>query len=839
MTRTLLCIAALAGLLAAPADAALIPERQKLFVAGRFAELEVLMEKEIGNDPAPNSAKLLFQCAAYSKLKRYNKLFPCLEKLEANVRRGDTAMNDIAEMERDSPFLAGLARMGAGMAGGKDGGKVLEGTVVPFLHILYAEAWNEFRDYPRAAAAARAAMETVPRGWSIERGVHIMALTAQGLAEGFGGRREAALKIAGELAAIDTSYPHTLLASDKMLGLARIYVSIGDFARANEALMVDTSSLLGSLAIGMADSIAGMDAGESMFSYVEMPKEYLRYKTQFETGAVAPAKAGFDKLLQDKRTASNGEIYWLLLFDRGRIAETEGDLDTAIRLWREAIEIIEQQRSSISTEANKIGFIGDKQSVYRRLIGALFARGLLGDAFDYLERSKSRALVDLLAGKKDFAVSGGDAQAIRALLAQAESQELVALAQGAGPSGSRRSAAAAPATALREQAPELASLVSVGATPLPEIQERLAADETLVEYYYDGEWLYAFVLTRESLRAARTPVGDLEDELRAWRGALEDPAATSPPPVSQALHQRLIGPIAGWLDRPRLTLVAHGALHYVPLAALHNGNDYLIDRHALRLLPSASVMKYLRLGDGGKAAGVLALGNPDLGDPALDLRHAQDEATEIARMVPASRAFLRKEANAATLRDFGAGFRYLHFATHGEFRADKPLDSALLLSPGNGDDGQLTVSRLYSMRLESDLVTLSACETGLGKVASGEDVVGLTRGFLYAGAATIVASLWKVDDLATAELMRAFYGNLARMDKLEALRQAQLETRKRLPAPFFWAPFQLIGNPLGGRYQPAAPPPPVIAVTPPEAPAAKAAAGRKSGPGELRRPLPQ
>jgi CHAT domain-containing protein len=208
-------------------------------------------------------------------------------------------------------------------------------------------------------------------------------------------------------------------------------------------------------------------------------------------------------------------------------------------------------------------------------------------------------------------------------------------------------------------------------------------------------------------------------------------------------------------------------------------------------------------------------------------------------MVPASRAFLRKEANAAALRDFGAGFRYLHFATHGEFRADKPLDSALLLSPGNGDDGQLTVSRLYSMRLESDLVTLSACETGLGKVASGEDVVGLTRGFLYAGAATIVASLWKVDDLATAELMRAFYGNLARMDKLEALRQAQLETRKRLPAPFFWAPFQLIGNPLGGRYQPAAPPPPVIAVTPPEAPAAKAAAGRKSGPGERRRPLPQ
>ena len=839
MSRVLLLIIALGALWAAPVQAALIPERQKLFVAGRFAELEILMEREIGNDPAPKSARLLFQCAAYSKLKRYNKLFPCLERLEANVGRGDTAMNDLAEMERDSPFLAGLARMGAGVAGGKDGAKVLEGTVVPFLHIMYAEAWNEFRDYPKAAAAARMAMATVPRGWSIERSVHIMALTAQGLAEGFGGRRAEAQRIAAELAAIDTSYPHTLLAADKMLGLARIHVSVGDYARAYEALKVDTSSFFGSLAIGMADSIAGMEAGESMFSYVEMPKEFLLYKTQYEIGKLKDAKLGFDKLLQDRRTASNGEIYWLLLYDRGRIAESEGDLDTAIRLWREAIEIIEQQRSSINTEANKIGFSGDKQAVYRSLIGALFARGQFGTAFDFLERSKSRALVDLLAGKKDFAVSGGDEQAIRTLLAQAETQEIASLAQGVNRDSARRGSGAVPAAALRQQAPELASLVSVSAMPLAEVQQRLADDETLVEYYYDSDWLYAFVLTRDELRAVRTPLGGLEADLRSWRSAVEDPAATAPPSVAQALYRQLIGPIAAWLERPKLTLIAHGALHYVPLAALHDGSRYLIDRHALRLLPSASVMKYMRDGDAARPAGVLALGNPDLGDPTLDLRHAQDEAVDIARMVPASRALLRKQANAAALREFGSGFRYLHFATHGEFRADRPLDSALLLAPSNGDDGQLTVSRLYSMRLESDLVTLSACETGLGKVASGDDVVGLTRGFLYAGAATIVASLWKVDDRATAELMRRFYDNLGRMYKLEALRQAQLETRKAFPAPFFWAAFQLIGNQLGGRYQPAPPPAAPAATTAPEPPTPPAQGGRKPAPRPAKRQVAQ
>ena len=162
--------------------------------------------------------------------------------------------------------------------------------------------------------------------------------------------------------------------------------------------------------------------------------------------------------------------------------------------------------------------------------------------------------------------------------------------------------------------------------------------------------------------------------MRSWRSAVEDPAATAPPSVAQALYRQLIGPIAAWLERPKLTLIAHGALHYVPLAALHDGSRYLIDRHALRLLPSASVMKYMRDGDAARPAGVLALGNPDLGDPTLDLRHAQDEAVDIARMVPASRALLRKQANAAALREFGSGFRYLHFATHGEFRADRPLD---------------------------------------------------------------------------------------------------------------------------------------------------------------------
>jgi CHAT domain-containing protein len=107
----------------------------------------------------------------------------------------------------------------------------------------------------------------------------------------------------------------------------------------------------------------------------------------------------------------------------------------------------------------------------------------------------------------------------------------------------------------------------------------------------------------------------------------------------------------------------------------------------------------------------------------------------------------------------------------------------------------LTVDELYGIRLDADLVTLSACETGLGKVLNGDDVVGLTRGFLYAGSSNVVASLWEVDDLATSELMKRFYTNMkSGIPKRDALRQAQLETKKEFPHPFYWAAFFLTGQ---------------------------------------------
>jgi len=159
---------------------------------------------------------------------------------------------------------------------------------------------------------------------------------------------------------------------------------------------------------------------------------------------------------------------------------------------------------------------------------------------------------------------------------------------------------------------------------------------------------------------------------------------------------------------------------------------------------------------------------------------------------------VREQATETAVKEYGGNFRYLHFATHGEFDEEEPLASRLILGPDDSNDGSLTVGEIYDLELDADLVTLSACETGIGQIANGDDVVGLTRGFLYAGSRAVVASLWPVSDQATERLMREFYAGLDRSNARDSLRRAQIGLQQEgLPHPYYWAAFQLTGAAVG------------------------------------------
>ena len=771
----------------------ILGERDAALVTSRYEELERIGEQETVGLKQVSSPKLMPLCMAYAKLKRYNKLFPCLDRLEDNIRHGDKRQMDFDEFTKRNPLMAGLAMMGSAVAGGREG---LEGDISIFPFLMRAEAYIDLARYPEAIEQAKKAVANIPTQWNQERWARIQVTSMLGLAYALGGDRDNALKTAKALEDISTFYPYTLLSGDKATGLAKIYLAHKEYNKALEAIEQGKDSLFGSFAKGVADMmVIGETKGEGLWVWQDLPREFIHNKVLFEVGRINEAKAGYDKLLGIPQTRENGDLYWVVLFDRGRIAEKEGNRAQAIDLYRKAVEVVEGQRATINTEASKIGFVGDKQAVYQSLVAALLADQRNAEAFEYVERAKSRALVDMLAAKQDFAVHTVNAQQVRTLLAQVNTTESEARIQGGDAAiAGKRSLAVQLRHDLRTQAPELSSLVNVTYASAKDIQAKLPADEVLVEYYYDDKKTYAFVITRDHLQVVWLEGGNLAQDVKAFREALDSPKDNRHLALSQKLHRQLFQPLEATLGKQNVLIVAHGALHYLPFNALHDGREYLIDRYRLRLLPSASIMPYLRGTRAGKAGTLLAFGNPDLGDRRYDLAHAQTEAQAIIKVVPGARALVRKEATETAFKQQGGNYAYIHFASHGEFNADAPLNSALLLAKDSANDGTLTVGELYSMRLNADLVTLSACETGLGKIANGDDVVGLTRGFLYAGSRSIVASLWKVDDEATAYLMTRFYQSLKGTSKREALRLAQIETRKKYSHPYYWAAFQLTGE---------------------------------------------
>jgi len=764
----------------------MVAERDRLMMTGRYGELQKHVEEEIQRTGDAKTAKLFPLCLSYSASKRYDKLFACCDRLEANIRKGDRSNVDYEEMARNNPMIGGIVKSQA--AGRKDA----VGDVSAFPFIMRAQAYMDLGQYDKAVEQARKAYEAAPSRRTQPPGRPIYELATLGLAYALNGKIDDALRTADQLDRLDMSYPYNLMKTDKHVGLAKIYLVLREYEKAIAVMERDDDDGFRA----RVDFVTGASArGESMFVFQQLPKLFMLNKSRMETGRIAEAKKGYDDLLKVPQSRQNGSIYWILLFDRGRIAEKEGRLDEATVLYRQAVDVIEQQRSTINTETSKIGFVGDKQSVYHRIVSALQASGRAAEAFEYVERSKSRALVDMLAAQKDFSLPPDSRQQVQTLLAAYDRADADSRVQDErqDPSATRSIAVKAKQE-LKDQAPELASLVQVISPSAREIQALIPPDETVIEYYYTDGDFYAFVLTSQKLEAVRLDLAGLTDDVRHFRKLLESPGSQGSAEASRKLHRRLFRPVAKSVSTDKLVVVPHGILHYLPFNALHDGERYMIDRYKLRVLPSAGVLRYLQAKKAPSSGNILALGNPDLGNPELDLKFAQAEALAVAKTLPQSRALLRRDATETAFRKYGGGFRYLHLATHGRFDAEAPLKSALLLTPDSESDGLLTVDKLYTMRLQAELVTLSACETGLGKVAGGDDVVGLTRGFLYAGAPSIVASLWKVDDRATSDLMTRFYSALQDRDKGEALRQAQLETKKRYAHPFYWAAFQLTGS---------------------------------------------
>jgi CHAT domain-containing protein len=739
------CCVLLAGA-AAASDLAISSLAQQ----GKHHELIREVQGRVDRKEDVSSFQLLMLGGSYYEARQYRGLLATAEVMAKRIAAGDA-----------SYFGADL-------------------SVYPqIFRALVALDLGAYEDAIRLASAAKLNPDQI-----FHRVQVIQTGSVLGVANAFLGRAEEARKQLERVRAVSISMSN--LGPEKFVAMARIHMALKEYDQALQAI---------------SDPDANVSAFLTAFydpTFQNLPKFFIRAKSQFETGRRAEAKAGYDQLLKHPQIAEYGSLYWVSLYDRARIALAEGDAGTAIELLRKALEAIERQRSSIDSEAGRIGFVGDKQSVYQLLVSLLLARGEAAPAFEYVERSKARALVDLLASQRGVPLKAQSADAERTLrkLSEAEAEDAAMAPPGEGGRGvGTRAVLDDLRKQLRTQAPELASLVTVTGIPHQTIQALLEPGEALLEYYYSDTELHLFVLTREAIRAVKLERGGLEDAVAGFRKCLGVPTVAGCTEGAQALYARLFAPAAAQLQATRLVIVPHGVLHYLPFAALHTGQSYLLEQFPLRVQPSAAVLDLIKDRQQKRAsASALLLGNPNLGRPELDLKHAGEEAVAVAKLFAGAKVLLREDARASVVKSEGERYAVLHFATHGTFNLEAPMSSALLLAPEPGSNGRLTVADLYGLKLDADLVTLSACETALGKLANGDDVVGFTRGLLYAGSSSIVSSLWSVDDLATRDLMVSFYANLPKLGKLEALRQAQLAVLRQRPHPFFWAAFVLTGN---------------------------------------------
>ncbi len=521
------------------------------------------------------------------------------------------------------------------------------------------------------------------------------------------------------------------------------------------------------------------------------------------------------------------ETLWRALFGLAKLRiHPAGDPSAAESLLREALDIIEQLRSDIKVNQLRENFIANKLSVYETLVKLLADQNRPEAAFEIAERSRARNFIDLLGGQNiRFSSDQDEKWYQRQQILNSEldtAQKLLAAATPAEQEIYRKTVADLSHDLdnlmidMQLKNPQLAAMVSVPPVEIDRLISYLDPGTVLLSYYLLDDEVLCWILqpernTPESdqpenrLRLVRTPAdrGALEQKILEYRRIIQniEPYETH----AEDLYATLMAPAAPYLaDSHTVGICPHGALHYLSFATLKNNAGFVMDHHALFYVPSAAVLEYTlsrRTSRPYRSPRVLAVGNPDLGDPILDLPFAEQEVSSLQWNFPDITLLTRENATEAWVVNNIAGFDIIHIASHGEFDPVNPLLSAIKLSEAEdktftnpGLDGNLEAGEIFGLTVDADMVFLSACQTGLGKITAGDDVVGLNRSFFYAGTHTVISSLWRVSDVSTAILIKTFYRLYMNQNKADCLRQAALHVKSRYPHPGYWGAFTLVGD---------------------------------------------
>ena len=524
------------------------------------------------------------------------------------------------------------------------------------------------------------------------------------------------------------------------------------------------------------------------------------------------------KLESAKKISSDAEdvdLLWQSQFIHGRALESLHRYEEAVSEYRAAIDTIEDVRTSISERRFRTGYLQNKQKVYVALIALLMKMGKNGDAFGFSERLREYSFLQFqgdLPGTLDPRVAESKAR-IRHL------QEMIDQENGKKESEQRSEARKTYSEELIGAQRDLRDLVDrssrkslprpLDVSALQDLQRALPQRTALVEYVVDQSDLMIFVVSRSGLHALSVPVRerDLKAKVELLSDLITEPTNSAWQKPSASLRGILISPLEGrslLAGISSLFIVPHGVLNNVPFAALSSAGSakprLLVEQYEIGELPSGGwLLLNPAQNSSGNPVSLLAVAPAN-----SQLKFAIPEARQVATLfAPTSVALVGPMATETQFKAIAGNFDIIHLATHGFFNHVNPLFSGLKLEPDDANDGRLEVHEIMSLHLKARLVTLSACETALGggdffEIPAGDEFVGLSRAFLEAGSEAVLASLWKVDDVSTAEMMGRLYRSMKTQNGVIALASAQRDmiADPQYSHPFYWAPFVLVGGRL-------------------------------------------
>lgn len=623
------------------------------------------------------------------------------------------------------------------------------------------------------------------------------------------------------------------------------YMKNGDFDRALDSYQ---KSLAVSEPLGIKQPLAG--------SYNDIATIYYQKKE------MATAQQAISKTIELSRDDGDRDTLSDALHTQGLILRDTGKTTEALASFREAIGVIESVRAGLELPEEKAGFLEGRRQEYEDMIALLLKEKQIPEAFDYAQKSKARAFLDMLAEMRidpETNLPPDLLQRREKLFTEIQDIQSAIQEEADKPDASKTRRAELQKKQngleeqysilirdIRDQSPRLADMQYPQPKKLAEAQASLDPDTVLLEYFVGNSNSTVFAVTHDHAAAFEIPDDDnLSKSVTEVRNVLQKPDLASQITensssrylrAAASLYSKLLQPAQSLLQGKRRIIIApDGPLHYLPFEALLTKEvriqhpdfatlPYLTLRHEIQYVPSISVLASLERNRQEQAAGA---GRKELlafADPALpsgeaqsngaslvrewvgamtELPYTKTEVEEIAHLFPegTTSVFTGGQATERNLKNLNLeSYRRLHFASHGLIDEEKPQFSALVLTPDpkSKEDGFLTMREVFELKLNADLVVLSACKTGLGKRIRGEGVAGLSRAFLSAGASSVLVSLWNVYDISTANFMQSFYRNMeqGKMTKVVALQKArqQMIQSGKYSHPYYWAPFVLIGN---------------------------------------------